>query len=105
MRRVGLAYLMIAALALPAHAAPSTAMQGTFESLDLKARQIFQLWLIAVGATNAVPTEHFTGRTAKEIAQFQEDNGYPQTGFLDKAQIDRLVAQADGSSTCGACVA
>ncbi len=96
MRRVGLAYLMIAALALPAHAAPSTAMQGTFESLDLKARQIFQLWLIAVGATNAVPTEHFTGRTAKAIAQFQEDNGYPQTGFLDKAQIDRLVAQADG---------
>ena len=95
MRRMGLAFLTIAALALPAHAAPNTAMQGTFESLDFKARQIFQLWLIAVGATNAVPTEHFTGRTAKAIVQFQAENGYAPTGFLDKGQIDWLVAQAD----------
>ena len=94
MRRVGLAFLALMALA-PAHAAPGTAaMQGTFEALDLKGRQIFQLWLIAAGDTNAVPTEHFTVRTAKAVVQFQAENGYAPTGVLDKAQVERLVALA-----------
>ena len=91
---------LIAALALTpvARAAPPgyAEAQADFDgALNVKLRQILQLWLIAGGYTNAVPTEHFTIRTFKAVQQFEADNGFAPTGRLDKGQVDRLVQVAE----------
>lgn len=56
-----------------------------------------QLWLIAGGYTNAVPTEHFSIRTFRAIRQFEAANGFAPTGRLDKAQVERLIAVAQAN--------
>ena len=96
MRRFGLALLAWLAIA-PAYAAPPGYREAQAEfdgGLNIKLRQIMQLWLIAGGYTNAVPTEHFTPHTFKAVQQFQAENGYAPTGRLDTAQVERLIAVA-----------
>ena len=98
MRRKCLALLATLVLAPACPGAAAAAPPGFYEAqaefdgaLNVKIRQIIQLWLIAGGYTTAVPTEHFTIRTFKAVQQFEADNGYAPTGRLDKAQIDRLI--------------
>ncbi len=96
MRQVAWVFLALLASS-PAAASPGYAeAQAAFDgSLNIKFRQVMQLWLIAGGYTNSVPTEHFTLRTFKAVQQFEEANGFAPTGRLDKLQIERLIQVAN----------
>ena len=99
MRLIGLLLLGVMAVS-PAAAAPRgyAEAQAEFDGvLNVKLRQIMQLWLIAGGYTNSVPTEHFTPRIFKAVQQFEADNGLAPTGRLDKVQIERLIKVATPS--------
>ena len=98
MRRVALALVAGLAFAPAVHAAPYgyAEAQGVFENtFDLRLRQILQVWLIAGGYSNVVPTEHFTTRTYKALQKFEADNGYVPNGQLAKEEVDRLIALVD----------
>lgn len=97
MRKASLALAAMLVWAPAARAVPQSyyAMQADFDGLSDKLRQILQLWLIAGGYTNAVPTEHFSPRTFKAVQAFEAETGYAPTGRLDKEQVERLVAVAN----------
>ena len=96
MRRMSLALIAALALAPAAHAAPPgyAEAQADFDgALNVKLRQIMQLWLIAGGYTNAVPTEHFTIRTFKAVQQFEAENGYAPSGRRALSPITGWVGE------------
>ena len=78
--------------ALPGYPEAQAVFENTF---DLKLRQIVQVWLIAGGYSNVVPSEHFTTRTFEALQKFEAENGYVPNGQLAKEEVERLIAVVD----------
>src|ERR1700712_4964244 len=96
--RIGALALAAGLSFLPANAQVRTpeftVAEAQFNGLDLRARVIAQVLLIASGYQNSVPTEQFGLRTFGALKRFQEENQIWPSGGLNKATTDRLFAVA-----------
>jgi len=60
------------------------------EGLDLRARVMVQVLLIAAGYQNSVPTEQFGMRTFGALKRFQAENNLRPSGVADRPTKDKL---------------
>ncbi len=67
---------------------------SAFSSLKQDTRVFLEVLLTAAGYYNSVPVGTFNSRLFTGTKQFQVENGYPQTGVLDKAQLNDLYSIA-----------
>ena len=75
----------------PAYDAAEDAFNARY---TLRERVIAQVFLIAAGHQNAVPTERFTPNTFNAVRDFQIAAGLAPSGALDRTTYDRLFAAA-----------
>ena len=62
-----------------------------FASAPVESRITLQILLTAAGYWNAVPNETFGKRLFAALQRFQSENGFPPTGVLDEAQVEKLA--------------
>ncbi|MGE5512075.1 MAG: trypsin-like peptidase domain-containing protein [Bacteroidota bacterium] len=65
-----------------------------FSQLNMAARYELQMLLIAAGYSTSVSTDDYNTRIFQAVWDFQGENAFPQTGSLDRTQLDKLQALA-----------
>lgn len=67
---------------------------ASFSALRSDQRAFYEVLMAAAGYYNSVPVASFNTRLFNGIKQFQSENGYRPSGFLDTTQFDRLFSVA-----------
>jgi hypothetical protein len=89
------ACLVFVALSCPGHADDYGIARADFKRLPIDQRYETQVLLGVAGYWSAVANDEFNHRLFEAITHFQADNGFPVSGILTAAQIDRARQIAD----------
>jgi serine protease Do len=89
------ACLFIVALSCPGQADNYRVAQTNFDGLPIGKRHELQALLGVAGFWPAVANDQFSHRLFDAIGRFQEASGFPVSGILTNAQIDRIHQIAD----------
>ena len=89
------ACLVFVALSCPGHADNYGIARAEFNRLPIDQRYETQVLLGVAGYWPAVANDEFNHRLFEAITHFQADNGFPVSGILTAAQIDRARQFAD----------
>ncbi len=89
------ACLVLAASTCPGRADDYGIARADFNRLPIDQRHETQALLGVAGYWPAVANDEFNHRLFEAIAHFQADNGFPVSGILTAAQIDRVRQIAD----------
>jgi hypothetical protein len=94
-RKALAAFLVFVALSGPGHADDYGNARAAFNRLSIEQRYETQALLGVAGYWPAVANDEFSHRLFEAITHFQADNGFPISGILTAAQIDRIRQIAD----------